>query len=145
MKRLFVLICMMVCAIFISDVKEVRAAEAHDGESIVTEEIDFQSVKSVIRTEMIFDLVDSSGITRSTSYVSIPFDKTVYLRETQANGNSVTLCAVNLYGVFYYYNDGKVHLYSLGATTYIYENGAEIDALSPYIFNGDGSYSEGSL
>ena len=105
---------------------------------------DIDGAYQVIETESVYD-VPGNGIMLLSNYETIPFNKTVYLNVVKGDGSRETLCSVNLSGTMYYYNDGKVHLYTLGSSIYVYENGAVANAQTSQIENTDGSYSKGSV
>lgn len=135
----------VVCFCFNFNIKEVYAAE--EDYVICFEMIgndDFDSAKQVIETENIYD-VPGNGIMLLGDYETIPFKKTVYLNVVKGDGSRETLCGISLSGTMYYYNDGKVHLYTLGSTTYVYEVDAVVDVQTTQIDNTDGSYSMGSI
>lgn len=145
MKKIMFVISFVICMGVFGDSRNVVAS---DYEYEVTceplENISEDEALYVIETEIIFN-VPESEVRRINNFEEISFDNIEYFNLMMANGFRRTLFGVRLSGVFYYYDDGKVHLYSLSATTHVYEEDSHIDALSPQIYNGDGSFSEGSL
>lgn len=141
MKKVILAMLFTISWIIVTNTKEVMAEECNYEVSIVqTEEIDFENVKQVIETEMVYDVPKMMLL---NDFEKIPFEKTMYLYVTAEDGVSHALCAVKLSGIYYYYTDGKVHLYSLNFTSYVYETNGIAEKVNSSIYNTDGSYSKG--
>lgn len=145
MKKILFGILLIVCFSFFVNKQEVLAAE--DDYEVCFELVGNNNVDrayQVIETESVYD-ISGNGIMLLSNYETIPFNKTIYLNVVKGDGSRETLCSVNLSGTMYYYNDGKVHLYTLGSSIFVYENGAVANAQTTQIENTDGSYSMGSV
>ena len=130
-----------------TEYEEVRASEEKEGIYVETEgNDDFESAKAVIRSETVTDINNlGDGIMLLNDFDDESFTKTAYINLYDENGYRVTLCALRLGGVAYFYDDGKVHLYSLYSETYIYDDRVyEIVGGYPVIENTDGSSSQES-
>lgn len=141
MKKVVFTILFTLALCFCTNAREAFAEGAdYEWDVVQAEEISFDNVKQVIETETIYDVPE---IMLLSDYEIVPFEKVMYLNATMGNGTSQQICGVKLSGVFYYYDDGKVHLYSLNTTSYVYEAGGSLQKVSSSIVNTDGSYSEG--
>lgn len=134
----------MICICFFANT-EIAYAEEYVDYVIITnplESEELDNVVQVIESEIVYDSSEN-GIMPLSNYREIDYDKTMTYAGVLADGSLRYLFSVNLSGIFYYYDDGKVHLYSLRASSHVYEENSWIDALTPIINNTDGSYSEG--
>jgi hypothetical protein len=145
-KKLMSMIATFILAlgvvVFVGTNTAVHAADIEISESIHKEgEIWIEELDSNIQ------LLDVESVTVDNSelrysYTIYPFSRTVNIK-TVYDGNEITLFKHSLYGQMWLYEDGKVHLYSLGSSVSdVHANfSAYIDSRG--IINTDGSSSMG--
>lgn len=90
-------------------------------------DIDFENALEVIETEVIYGNPDfENGLMTMSDYEEKPFEHFFYVYTNTENGFALLLYAIKVYGTAYYYPDGKVHLYSLGSSSYIYVDDVQV-------------------
>lgn len=91
------------------------------------------------------DIDFENGLMTMSDYEEKPFEHFFYVYTNTENGFALLLYAIKVYGTAYYYPDGKVHLYSLGSSSYIYVDDVQVFLSTPIIKNRDGSLSDGTV
>ena len=131
--------------VFIVDAEKVYAAERNEQICIeLSGNDDFESAKQVVKTDIVYETLERG--TRSVNgYTPESYEKTIYMNKYTEEGFRVTLCAIKLEGIAYFYDDGKVHLYSIRATSCVYVDDFELELMTPSLNNTDGSVSEGNV
>ena len=112
MRKILLFIFTLTAMFFIVDAEKVYAAERNEQICIeLSGNDDFESAKQVVKTDIVYETLERG--TRSVNgYTTESYEKTIYMNKYTEEGFRVTLCAIKLEGIAYFYDDGKVHLYS---------------------------------
>lgn len=148
-KVILVLIAAIGCFLCFGSKTAAAATEAQSSGTIHIEmsgRDDFENALEVIETEVVYGSPDSgNGLMTLSNYEEKSFERIRYVNAYTEDGFRITLFAVKLHITAHFYEDGKVYLYSLGTSSYTYEDGMVLYFAKPRIVNTDGSYSEGTV
>ncbi len=150
MKKVILLFIAVIGCFLCFDSKTAVAAKENQSSRKIHIEMsgrdDFENALDVIETEVVYGSPDSgNGLMALNSYEEKSFERIRYVNVYTEDGFRITLFAVKLHITAHFYENGKVYLYSLGTSSYTYEDGLVLHFARPQIVNTDGSYSEGTV
>lgn len=150
MKRvIFLLVATIGCFLCFDSRTATAAAESQSSGKLHIETSgrdDFENALEVMKTEVVYGSPDSgNALMTLNDYEEKSFERIQYVNVYTEDGFRITLFAVKLHITAYFYEDGKVYLYSLSTSSYTYEDGLVLHFARPQIVNTDGSYSEGTV
>ena len=109
MRKIMFAVFAMICICFFANT-EIAYAEEYVDYVIITNPLEsgeLDNVVQVIESEIVCDSSEN-GIMPLSNYREIDYDKTMTYAGVLADGSLRYLFSVNLSGIFYYYDDGKV-------------------------------------